>query len=479
MDISRINGFLKSGYPYFYALSNQLSLDIQELKEIADCKVKVWDFIESQDPEEVLEVLDQSEVGTLVVAKNLNWFLSSQGEINPVLVQTLQSKIDQYSSREYRKSLLILSNQDFASAIPDELQRDFISLEFTLPDIEAIEQQVDKIIDSVKENPKFEMPNASLKKQCIESAKGMTTREVSNAFALMLVENKGKFNASTISELRDKGIEAVPGVKVLESNEDFSNVVGLDLIKEVSKAVVGHPLGKGLMLLGPPGTGKTLFASCLGKEIGMKVYSAELAEMFGEGLVGQAENAVKAFCDFIKAASPCICFIDEIEKGLSGMRNQQGDTTGKRSMSQLLKLLSDRPEGLYFIATCNDIQGLPPEWLRAERWDQIFFIDLPNETERKAISEYYRKHYKALGYKIKGTLKDSDGYSGAEIKTAHRLAAMMDKPLNEVQKLVIPVSKTMNKQIEALRNWAKDRTIPASGFSNATKKKAGKRNIDL
>ena len=483
MDIRRINGFLKSGYPYFYATSHQQALDIQELKEIVGEKVKlrVWDFVESQDPDEILEVIESAEVGTLVVAKNLNWFLSNQGEVNPIIVQTLQSKIDQYASREYRKSLLILSNKDFADAIPEELQRDFVSLEFTLPDIEAIKQQVDKIIESVKENPRFEMPSKALLKQCIESAKGMTTREVGNAFALMLVENKGKFNASTISELRDKGIEAVDGVTVLDSDKDFKSVVGMDVIKDVAKAVVGHPLGKGLLLLGPPGTGKTHFASALGNELKMKVYVAELAEMFGSGLVGQAENAVRAFCDFIKAAAPCICFIDEIEKGLSGAKSNgsSGDTTSKRSMSQLLKLLSDRPKGLYFIATCNDVQGMEAAWLRAERWDQLFFIDLPNDSERQAIADYYKKHYTKLGYKIKGKLKDTDGWSGAEIKTAHRLAAMMQKPLQDVQPLVVPVSKTMDKEIDYLRNWAANRTTAASTPLAKPKKKAGKRKIDL
>lgn len=151
----------------------------------------------------------------------------------------------------------------------------------------------------------------------------------------------------------------------------------------------------------------------------------------------------------------------EIEKGLAGVgANQIGDGgTTKRSMAQFLKFLSDsRPEGVYVIATCNNISSLPPEWVRAERWDAApFFVDLPSTKEAKVILE----HYKA-SFDVKGNPKNMDGWSGAEIKSVCRIAAMMGTDISKAEDFIIPVSSTMKSEISALRKWAEGKTIPST-----------------
>jgi len=202
-----------------------------------------------------------------------------------------------------------------------------------------------------------------------------------------------------------------------------------------------------------------------------------MAELFGS-LVGESEKMMKMAIDIISANAPCILFIDEIEKGLAGVGNSQsgdGGTT-KRSMAQFLKFLSDnRPKGVYVIATCNDVTSLPPEWLRAERWDYApFFIDLPNKEERDEILTYYKKVYN-----VKGNPKsDMKGWSGAEIKSMCRTANRKGKKLEEVEHTVIPVSVTMRDQIEGLRKWAVGRTLTAS-ITSFDKKEAKNRSIEL
>jgi len=109
------------------------------------------------------------------------------------------------------------------------------------------------------------------------------------------------------------------------------------------------------------------------------------------------------------------------------------------------------------VATCNNISKMPPEFLRAERWDAIFFVDLPTEKEREIIFNLYRDTYK-----VKGTPPDMAGWSGAEIKSLCRIAAMMETDVIAARKYIMPLSQSMADKIEGLREWARSRTIPAS-----------------
>jgi len=151
----------------------------------------------------------------------------------------------------------------------------------------------------------------------------------------------------------------------------------------------------------------------------------------------------------------------EVEKGPAGAGGgamEDGGTT-QRATSILLKFLSDgRPPGVYFGATCNNIAGLPPEWVRAGRWDCApFFIDLPGPQEQVPILEYYKAKYN-----VEGTPKSMLGWSGAEIESVCRIASMMGRRVDEAERYIVPVSKTMEKEISALRKWAVGKTTPAN-----------------
>jgi len=192
-------------------------------------------------------------------------------------------------------------------------------------------------------------------------------------------------------------------------------------------------------------------------------------------MVGQSEQMIKRALEVVKANPNSIVMLDELEKMLGGVgKAQVGDGgTTKRATAQLLKFLSeDRPEGLYVIATCNDVSSLPPEWLRSERWDGIFYIGLPNEEERQAILDYYKNKFA-----VEGEAPNTDGWSGAEIKTLCRQAAMLNCSLQEASKFVIPISKTMEREIAELEKWAVGRTIPAS--TKIEKSITKNRNVEI
>ena len=197
--------------------------------------------------------------------------------------------------------------------------------------------------------------------------------------------------------------------------------------------------------MGTPGTGKSHFAKGLGKALGLPTPGLDFGRMFGS-LVGESEGRIREALAVVDAFSPCILFIDEIEKGLSGIQSS-GSTdggTGSRVFGTFLTWLNDHKSRVFVVATCNDVSKMPPEFLRAERWDAIFFVDLPTERERRIILDLYQKQYHVEGEPSHGL----QGWSGAEIKSLCRIAAMMKCTLQEAERYVIPLCHSMADKIE-------------------------------
>jgi len=452
---------IKAGFSLFYlntyepnAAIDDVKKELEELKENGTISnIKEWDFTESGDPSEVIEMLsgENAENRMVVIAKNLNWFMQEEVEGSRTINQFLLNNIEKFSTAGNRRSLVVVSADPIEKAIPACLVQHFRYIEFKLPDREEIKELWEAFKEDYKENPNWKLPDDE--KLVIEYARGLTRTGVVNAFSLATIKGKGKIDPLEIAYLRAEEIEKTPGVKLGKFGKNFSSLKGYDVIKRFVKTTGKSKLAKGVLLLGPPGVGKTHFAECVANELGLLCIIGELAELMGEGLVGQAEAAYKKFIQVVVANAPCVLVLDEVEKGLSGVNNKgtSGDSTTKKSASQLLKLMSNEVEreGLYIMGTCNEKDSLPPEWLRAERWDGVFYIPLPNSAEQKAILDHYMKEYD-----VKGKAPNMKGWSGAEIKTCCRLAKMMNTTLDDASKFVIPISKTKKEEIEALEKWA-------------------------
>lgn len=465
---------LRAGFSLFYAKTEEMDRTVALITEaINGFKNKsgnqpystvVWDLEKDKDPDRVVELLSAKDtIGAVVIAKNWNWFLFDDvGNPNKGYVQAIQNRLSLISTKEFRHALVVVSDQSFEKAIPDTLKNEFLKVSFSLPSREEVASIYEYVIESAKDLPDFVMPDTEKREAIIDSAIGLTKQNATQAISMGLIAGDGDIDPKVVSSFRAAKIEDVAGLRV--GQYTVSEPCGYDQVKLFAMAGVDNDLAKGILLLGPPGTGKTHFAKWLSTMSDKILIEMEMAKMQGEGLYGQAENAWAKAIDTIKAMGKCILFIDEIEKGLPTNTRGLGvqDTTGQRSASQFLKFLSDdRPEGCYVIATCNNINSLPPEWVRAERWDCApFFIDLPEAEERADIFDFYLKRYEAKAGKLSHS--DMEGWSGAEIKTVCRLAKLHKTTCDKVSKYVIPVSKTMGEQIDGLRAWAKDKTIPAS-----------------
>jgi len=356
-------------------------------------------------------------------------------------------------SEEYKangKCLIVLSN---SSEIPPEVEKIFTVLRFDLPNRETLFN----VLKFMAESSKKALPDDAAIEILLESGKGLTAWEFENAIALSLVTKKA-FDPLIILEQKKQLVKKNSSLILEDSDETLENLGGMDILKDFCLRVAKSPLSKGVLLLGTPGTGKSHFSKGLGKALGVPTAALDFGRMFGS-LVGESEERIRGALDVVDSFSPCVLRIDEIEKGLSGIKSS-GSTdggTGSRVFGTFLNWLQDHKSRVFVTATCNDIQSMPPEFLRAERWDAIFFVDLPTAKERETIFDMYKTLYR-----VEGNPPNMDGWSGAEIKSLCRIAAMMKAPLEESAKYIMPLSISMGERVETLREWAASRTIPAS-----------------
>lgn len=466
---------LRAGFSFFYAKTDEMDRTIELVVDTVEAfknrkgdqpySTAIWDFEINSDPEAVIGMLDDTPVGTVVLAKNWGWFLNDRLEgPNKLLMQLLQNRYERLTSAEYRHALVMLGNDPFEQAVPESLQKEFMTVDFALPDVGEVTEIYDRVIgDAEGAINEFNTPEPTARVAIIDSARGLTRRGVKSAISYGIISGNGTIDPKTVASIRAKDIEATAGLKV--GRYDVPEPLGYETPKAFVKATIDSPLSKGILLVGPAGTGKTHFGKWISTISTKTMIEMEPAGLMGEGLVGQAENAWRKALDVITAFGESVLFIDELEKGLSGSKKGQlGGATDDRSAAQLLKFLSDdRPDGCYVVATSNDIFSLPPEWIRAERWDCApFYIGLPGPNEREAILDYYLNYYEVETGKFSHTDKDMKGWSGAEIRSVCRIAKMMGTTCAGAKRFIIPVSVTMKEDIKRLEEMCTDRTIPAS-----------------
>ncbi|MFP3867691.1 MAG: AAA family ATPase [Desulfobacteraceae bacterium] len=269
-------------------------------------------------------------------------------------------------------------------------------------------------------------------------------------------------------------VEKSAALQFSQFTETFATLGGLENLKEwtlnrFKNRREGLPF-RGILLLGVPGTGKSHFAKALGNEVGWPVLSLDMGKVFGS-LVGESEAKIREALKVADAMAPCVLFIDEIEKGLAGVGSGQstdGGTT-QRVGGTFLNWLNDHASQVFVIATCNNYENLPPEYTRMGRWDSIWFVDNPGPGEQLNILDIYLKQFmgKTLGelnQRMDGIKAWSalEGYSGAEIRQVAIEAAYNGGDLAAAAKFVIPLSRSQKGRMDALREWAKARTIPAN-----------------
>ena len=236
----------------------------------------------------------------------------------------------------------------------------------------------------------------------------------------------------------------------------------------------GLPNPKGLLIVGIPGTGKSLTAKATASVFNRPLLRLDAGRLFA-GLVGQSEGNLRSVIATVEAIAPCVLWIDEIEKGFSGARSSgvADGGTASRVFGTFLSWMQEKTAPVFVVATANDVTQLPPELLRKGRFDELFFIDLPNEEERQAIWRLQITKYgrNSQSFDVQQLARATEGFTGSEIEqlvidALYDAFSRREEPTDLSVMLVlnqtVPLSKLMGEQVAGLRSWAKGRARPAT-----------------
>lgn len=332
----------------------------------------------------------------------------------------------------------------------------------------------------------------------------MTKIEAENVLATQMA--KGSLTKEDIKELsqaKDKLFSDISGLEKVKIDSNTLSVAGLSglnqwldnqrqlLTADLKSRKLRPP--RGVLLIGVPGCGKSLSAKFIAASWNLPLYRLDFASIQGM-YVGQSENRLKEAFASADNAAPCVLWIDEIEKGLAANANDSSGVT-TRMIGQFLFWLQESPAKVFVVATANDVTKLPPELLRKGRFDELFFVDLPIEQERKDIINLYIKKNilpEPSPETFEKLIALSEGFAGSDLEGAVRDVAIQsvihgnetvnDDLFEKCFKNIVPLSKTSPEQIEAIRAWGRERAVPASGTAwNITSgdKTTGKRSIIL
>jgi len=348
---------------------------------------------------------------------------------------------------------------------------------------------LDRVIAAVRDNPNVDSKlEPSQRESLVKSAQGLTQDEIESVFARSLVERK-RFDLDIVLEEKKQIIRKSGLLEYYAPDAQIKDVGGLELLKSwldkrsesfTDKArEFGIPAPKGILLLGVQGCGKSLVAKAVAAQWNLPLLKLDVGRIFGS-LVGQSEENIRRAIDVSESVAPCILWADELEKGFAGASGggvSDGGTMA-RVFSTFLTWMQEKTAPVFLMATANDVTKLPPEMLRKGRFDEIFFVDLPDGPEREEILAIHlkKRNRDVSNFNLKVLAKATSGFSGAEIEQViigslyvayDEKRELMQKDLLAEAKAVIPLSVMMREEVDELRTWAQMRTRPASKVSKS------------
>jgi ATP-dependent 26S proteasome regulatory subunit len=442
----------------------------------------------SRDPQAALDFVVKSEQQAVFVLKDFHAFMQDAGVVRRLrdLVQSLKPS---------HKTLVILSP---VLTLPVELEKDVTVVDYDLPGFDEMRDLLKEAVAASQGGAKFPVElKAGEASRLVQASLGMTLSEAENAFAKSIVRN-GRLGVEALDVILEEIKQVVRKSRQLEYFEpdcDFGQVGGLEILKDWirrrGKAFseearrFGLPQPRGVLVLGVQGCGKSMTCKTIAGLWKVPLLRLDMGAIFG-GIVGQSEENMRRAIKTAESVAPCVLWLDEIEKGLSGTQSSNFSDAGTtaRVFSTFLTWLQEKKRPVFVAATANNIQMLPPELLRKGRLDDIFFVDLPGQIERREILSIHvrRKGRDPAKFDLDALSKACEGFSGAEIEQAITSALFdafyqgrevsCDDVLGAMRSCV-PLSRTMREEIDALRSWASTRARPASKSEAAPPKTAG------
>ncbi len=491
-QISEIKTLLLSRYPVLVLGSRSRDRGEQLLIRAArkaDLRLLTWDPVDGlkgaggdyvyenkQDVVEALKFIETITMRTVYDFRQLDHYLE-----DPKVIELLQRV-----ARQFHKSGSTITMIGPSVKIPPALSAEVAQIEVKAPSLKEIQETVQSTLLELKKQHPFEFKLS--KAQYAELARrfqGLTLPEVERILTKLVIED-AKLDQSDLKQLLVEKRKLFEEDGVVEFVDTLSGTAlkigGMQNLKNWlgrrRAALTSHeaeafglPPPKGILLTGVQGCGKSLAAKVIAQEWGLPLLKLDMGRI-RDKYVGETEKNLSRAIEIAENSAPCVLWMDEIEKGIQSDEMDGG--LSKRLLGQLLTWMQERESRVFLVATSNDIEGLPPELLRKGRFDEIFFIDLPEASERKEIfvTHLEARRRKPEEFDLDSLVQASEGFSGAEIEQAvvGALYRAFDTPdrrltgghISDELAATKPLSVVMAEKVQALRSWATGRTVRAS-----------------
>jgi SpoVK/Ycf46/Vps4 family AAA+-type ATPase len=482
---------IQAQYPLIYLVTSEEERAEQAIAAIAQSKpqrrVFVWTVTHgiveygqprnvtqhnTVSPEAAIEWVTRQREPGLFVFKDLHPFYSA-----PV-IRWLRDAIASFKGTQ--KTIILMSP---VQEIPIELEKEVAVLDFPMPSMAELNQ----VLSNQLEQSRGRRITTEAREKLLKAALGLTRDEAEKVYRKAQVtagrlteEEVGVVLSEKKQLIRRNGI-----LEYIEEDETIDSVGGLEelkrWLKQRSNAFTerareyGLPQPKGMLILGVPGCGKSLIAKTTSRLWGLPLLRLDMGRVYDGSMVGRSEANLRNALKTAESISPAILFIDELDKafaGGAGSADSDGGTSS-RIFGSFLTWMQEKTSPVFVMATANRVERLPGEFLRKGRFDEIFFVDLPNTEERQEIFKIHlsKRRRDIARFDLDQLANVCDGYSGAEIEQA-LVAAMYEAFAQEREftqldiiaaiKSTLPLSRTMTEQVTALRDWARQRARPAA-----------------
>lgn len=400
---------------------------------------------------------------------------------NPAVADRLKEVAAAFSDRP---GAVVISGASIA--LPEPLRRLSASVSIPAPELDEYGDLLERLLRDLGQRQRVRVDlRPDDRTRLLAQLKGLTLLEAEKVLTRAIIED-GCLSADDISHVLEAKKQIVEREGVLEyypvedTLSDVADLAGLKawlakrrvMITEPARAEsMGLSFPKGVLLIGVPGCGKSLCAKAVAMEWGLPLLKLDPGALYNK-YIGETEKNFRRATDVAERLAPCVLFIDELEKAFASGGSEDGGVS-QRVLGSFLSWLQDRKADVFTVATANDVSRLPPEFLRKGRFDEVFFVDLPNDEARAAIARIHlaKRKQDPAAFDIAAIVGATEGFSGAEIEQV--VVAALYTALAETTHLTTglllheaaftrPLSETMAERVSALRGWAEGRTVGAN-----------------
>lgn len=516
---------LRAGYQCLHVTTSEEARCETEINRVAKTQnlgVVTWDFFEGfsapetvrgqakyRAPAEALRAIIADDIfkgNQLFILRDLDDFFP-----DPVVRRTIKSLTEgnRLVNKKYKRPIIIISP---ILKIHEKIKTTMTPIDFALPDEVKLRNTFKFVRASIESGDRSKAEcSQELEDQIVQCLMGLTSNEAENALARCLVRHGG-FKVDMLATIKDEKAAIIKKSEVLtyipeEGMASREEIGGFDLLLEfidrrrlaytrkAREVKLDYP--KGIVLLGVPGTGKSYVAKATARLLGLPGYIMDVGSVFGS-LVGESESRMRDALRQVDAQQGCVLLLDEADKAFGGASDSQGDSgVTRRVFGQLLTWLADKNDKTFVIMTMNRTKGIPPEFLRAGRFDAVFYTDLPHAQERQQILDIHLRKRNVVKSEVKmgddewsQVLEKTDQFVGSELEELVREARYLAfqnresgtpdfAEMCEAAASIIPLAKLDDEGVKAIREFCANRAKPVTSPPKQVRQSTRTRAVQL